>query len=67
MARYVWLRVGTTVWLMGSVVIGQGELAQDPNLGQLQIEIVVSPPTAGDDAEAVAEFQRRLRQYDAMR
>lgn len=67
MAGNVWLWVGVTVWLMGSVVIGQGERAQDPNLGQVQIEIVVFPPASGEDAEAVAEFQRRLRQYDAVR
>jgi hypothetical protein len=67
MAGNVWLWVGITIWLMGSVVIGQGELVQDPNLGQVQIEIVVSPPASGDDAEAVADFQRRLLQYDAVR
>lgn len=63
----VWLCVWIMVSLMGSVVIGQGERAQDPNMPHAQIEIVVSPPASGDDTDALGELQRRLRQYDAVR
>jgi len=67
MTGNVWLCVWITVWLMGSVAIGQEQRAQDPNVGQVEIEIVLFPPTSEDDAASVVEFQGRLRQYDSVR
>jgi hypothetical protein len=67
MTGNVWLCVWITVSLMTSVVIGQGERTQDRDMSHAQIEIVIFPPASGDDTDAVAEFQRRLRQYDAVR
>jgi hypothetical protein len=67
MTGNVWLCVWIKVSLMNSVVIGQGERAQDRDMRHAQIEIVVSPRASGADTDAVAEFQRRLRQYDAVR
>jgi hypothetical protein len=40
----VWLYVWIVISLAGSVVIGHGTRAQDPNVPHGQIEIVVFPP-----------------------
>jgi hypothetical protein len=62
--------VGLSVWiavsLMTAVVVGEGEPAQDRNVC-VESQIVAVPLAPGDERAVVEEFQRRLRQYDAVR
>lgn len=66
MAGRVWLCVWIAVSLMTAVVIGEGEQPQDRDM-RVEIQSVAFPLGPGDDSALVEEFQRRLRQYDAVR
>jgi hypothetical protein len=66
MAGRVWLCVWIAVSLMTAVVVGEGERAQDRDM-HVEIDSVAFPLGPGDDRALVEEFQRRLRQYDAVR
>jgi hypothetical protein len=64
----VWVCVWITVSLMGSMVGGKHDQRQARNMPPAQIEIAGLPQAAsGDDTDVVADFQRRLCRYDAVR
>ena len=65
MVGKVWLIVWTAVSLMTAAVFAEGERTQDQDK-RAEIQSVASPLATGDRA-VVEEFQRRLRQYDAVR
>lgn len=66
MAGRVWLSVSIAVSLMTAVVVGENERAQDRDM-RVETQSAAFPLAPGDDSAVIQEFQRRLRQYDAVR
>ena len=66
MAGRVWLCVSIAVSLMTAVVVGENERAQDRDM-RVESQSAAFPLAPGDDSAVIQEFQRRLRQYDAVR
>lgn len=67
MTGKVWLCLWITVSLMTSVVIGHDVRSTERDMRHAQTQSRVFPPESGDETDIVAEFQRRLRQYDDVR
>jgi hypothetical protein len=66
MAGNMRLCVWIAVSLMTAVVVGEGERVQDRDL-RTATQTIAFPLAPADDTPPVEEFQRRLRQYDAVR
>jgi hypothetical protein len=66
MTRNVWLYLSMAASLTAVMVMSEDLRAQARDVRHTQVESAASPPESDDDTDAVAEFQRRLVQYDAV-
>ena len=67
MTRNVWLYHWITISLVTPVVNGRDLRGEDRDMRHPQVQSVASPLASDNDTAVVEEFQRRLRQYDAVR
>jgi hypothetical protein len=67
MTRDVRLYLGITISLVAPAVNGRDLRGEDSYTRHPQVQSVASPLASDNDTAVVEEFQRRLRQYDAVR